>query len=280
MVYIKSFLIMSAFLFLAGCGQQTVLESFKVCSCGEGFEFPQSQNKQQSFTVNADCRIEIPDEKIKETYNFKFFYEPMSNIYMQGDHVLLGKAIIAGGNEDRYWLWVRHKEVDSYWFGNWQNGCIDSSTSLPINPSVILEAMGLLSCQQDYKKVECSCNAYVFSTTLADGGEKKLWFDCCDKKLAKIEIFNAKGNAILLCKIKDYFDAGNGTKLPAMLEMTVYSDSKEIAKATIKFKPKSFKLREYNDTLRKSFFTGPKPDGIKNIYQILDDGSVVKINGD
>lgn len=280
MVYVKSFLIMSAFLFLAGCGQQAVLESFKVCSCDDAFEFPQSSYQQQSFTVNADCRIEIPDEKIKETYNLKFYYEPMSNVYMQADHVLLGKAVIAGGNDDQYWLWIRHKEVDSYWFGSWQSGCIDSSTSLPINPSVILEAMGLLYCPQDYKKVKCSCSAHVFSVALADGGEKKLWFDCCDDKLAKIEIFGAKGNPVVLCTIKNYFSTSDGAKLPAKLEMTVYSDSREIAKATIKFKPESFKLREYSDVFRKSFFAQPKPDGVKNVYQILDDGKVVKINGD
>jgi hypothetical protein len=271
---------MSAFLFLAGCGQQAVLESFKVCSCDDAFEFPQSSYQQQSFTVNADCRIEIPDEKIKETYNLKFYYEPMSNVYMQADHVLLGKAVIAGGNDDQYWLWIRHKEVDSYWFGSWQSGCIDSSTSLPINPSVILEAMGLLYCPQGYKKVECSCSAHVFSVALADGGEKKLWFDCCDDKLAKIEIFGAKGNPVVLCTIKNYFSTSDGAKLPAKLEMTVYSDSREIAKATIKFKPESFKLREYSDVFRKSFFAQPKPDGVKNVYQILDDGKVVKINGD
>lgn len=265
-----------------GCARQGsfISSTENLCQCRQDFQFPQAVPAEDSFYIRGDCRIEIPSEKIDESYSIKMFYQPVSDLYIQGDHLLMGKAIIAGGSGEQFWLWIRHKEVDSFWYGPWQNGCVDTSVELALNPSIILEAMGLQYCQQDYKRRDCACNAYVFNRVLPDGSNKSLWFDCCDEKLRKIEILAADGSRILLCLINNYFTTPNGYQLPSKLEVTVYSDSKIAARASLEFKPDSFDIRDYSDKFAQRYFSLPEPSRAENVYKMLPDGRFLKVSSD
>lgn len=275
----------TAGLFFAGCsmsaGQvEAILEGKEFCECKEEFDLPEIVHIADSFYIRGDGQIEIPDEDINESYGIKMFYQPPSFVYIQGDHLLMGKAILAGGNTDKFWFWIRHNEVDAYWYGRWDFGCMTGSANLPINPSIILEAMGLLYCGQDYQRYGCTCNAYVFNRFLPDGSEKRIWFDCCDEKLRKIEVFDKTGQLILLCKVKSYRTISNGYEMPTLLEIQLYSETKIAGKAKIKFDIDTFKVRQYSEKFHESFFTRPEPKGAKHVYKMLADGRFIKVESD
>ncbi len=265
-------------LFLAGCGQQLrPPEETKLCPCRKDFTFPES-GRAVSFYIRADGLIEIPAEGLSESYNVKIFYEPPSKLYIQGDHPLKAKAIIAGGSADQFWFWVRHNEVDSFWFGPWDNGCLDSSLELAMNPSMVLEAMGLVYCFKDYPLMEISSNYYIFSKTFDDGTVKRLLFDCCNEKLSRIETIAANGLPLSITDIDNYFQTANNFELPGRLSTTIFEDGQVAGSAVIDLQSKSFKLREYNEKFAERFFSLPMPKGVEHIYNMMPNGNFIEID--
>lgn len=253
------FFLTVAGLFLTSCGEVVQQEKI-LCDCDSNWRV--SENNISSFYIKGNCIIDIDDDghRIKESYRVKIYYEPQQNLYFQGDHDLLGKAIILGSNSDEFWLWIRHKEVSSYWFGDWNK--MDSS-SLLISPDIIFEAMGISSNSTDEYKIEDGY--YVFQQ-----GSKKKYYSCCDGLLEKIEVIGSTGQVVSICNLSGYFQPveGKDFTIASNIEIITFNKSGNENKINLKLKKNSFKKKEFNDKFRGRFFSRPVPKGAKNIYEI------------
>lgn len=261
--------------FMAGC--TTIIEDVRICDCSDVQLGNVETSKLSNFKINGkfELKFRSGDDKINESYSIKMFYSGPSELYLQADHLVLNRAIILGGSKNEYWAWIRHNEISSYWYGNWDSGCSLSANALIISPAIILEAMGLADC--GYHLIWSKEDGYAVATENVESWTKKYYYNCCEpKSLAKIEYYK-DGEMVYDCLLSDYFQVQGG-KLPGNIRLTLYGNDEAKGFAKIYFKPDSFALKSYSDKFRNKYFTRPDPKNTRRIYEILDNGQTVRVS--
>ncbi len=261
--------------FMAGC--MPIVEDLILCDCSDVQLGDIESKKLPSFKINGkfELKFRSGDDKINESYSVKMFYNGPSELYFQADHLVLNRAIILGGSENEYWAWIRHNEISSYWYGNWDSGCSLSANALIISPAIILKAMGLVDC--GYPLQWTKQGSYAVATEIVESWTKKYYYNCCEpKNLAKIEYYK-DGEMVYDCLLSDYFQV-QGSKLPGNIRLTLHGNDETKGFVKIYFKPASFAVKDYSDKFRDKYFTRPEPGKTRNVYEILDNGQTVKIS--
>lgn len=240
---------------VSGCSQIAIEEP--ICSC-DGVQKAKASFGSESFSINGQAKITAisKKDKLNESYNIRLYFEKPSNIYIQLDHILLPKAIIAGGNNEKYWVKINHKEFNRLWVKDWNNGCgSDKLEGLILSPSIILESLGLVDCSE-YQAEYYTANGYLVAEQIdTDGIVRKVYTNCCSSCVELIEYYN--DNKLLLnCKINEYAKKDGEYLIPT--EIIYSSIAKDYsASVIIKFSPASLKAKEFNDSFRKRFFNVP-----------------------
>jgi hypothetical protein len=228
-----------------------------------------SQNAP-SLKANGRCRLQyyIDSKKHKENFPVKLWVNPPNEIYLQGDIAFNPKGLIAGSNEREFWLAIKPKEINSYWWGQWAGE--SSPQKLILSPKTMLEAIGItrIGGEENWSL----SNEGVFDVLTKRNEQaavvKKIYINRRDYLIRKIEYFDDNGKASVITELNKYKKSLDGFFVPASVKIiNCIDDEEESAQITLG----SIKSVNFTDKLRWHLFIRPQPQGFKHIYKIVDD---------
>lgn len=246
-------------------GKQTVVQSLDVLNA-------RSQNAV-SLRVNGQCRLQYYDggKKHKENFPVKVWVNPPAEMYLQGDVAFDAKGIVLGSNEDEFWLAMKPKEISGYWWGEWSDA--NCPEMLMISPKLVLEGLGIVAVDSDQGNWSLS-NEHGFDVLTRNNNQgmiqKRIYVDCCDYMIEKIECFDASGKAIAVVELSKYKEVIEGFFVPAGIKITTYGEQAVEDSVEVNFSLKSIKAANFTDRQHDRLFTRPEPRGFENIYKIVD----------
>jgi hypothetical protein len=246
-------------------GKQTVGQSLDVLNA--------RSEKAASLRANGQCRLQYYDggKKRKENFPVKVWANPPDKVYLQGDVAFDARGIVLGSNEDEFWLAMKPKEISGYWWGQWSDAnCPDM---LMISPKLLLEGLGIMAIDSDQGNWSLSNkDGFDVLTTHSSQGviQKRIYVDCCDYLVEKIEYFDASGEAVAVMEMDKYKEAIEGFFVPAGIKITTYGGQAVEDSVEVKFSLRSIKPASFTDKQRGRLFTRPKPRGFEHIYKIVD----------
>ena len=99
---------------------------------------------------------------------------------------------------------------------------------------------------------------------------KKIYIDCCDNNIKKIEYFRADGSTAATVKLNDFAMPGVGTSIAREIDITYYDEGKMVSQVQIDLKSiKPFEVTQ--DKLKGELFQRPSTKGFKNIHKLETD---------
>ena len=226
--------------------------------------------------ANGQCRLHYyVDQKLrKENFPVKLWLNPPSEIYLQGDIAFDPRAIVAGLNEDEFWLAIKLKEVSTYWWGIWPGwACTES---LNINPKLLLEAFGATQLgDEQYWSLSNEDNFDVLTKHNGKGMViKRLYIDSCDYLVRRIEYFNADGQTVVVAEMDKYKQTAKDFFVPGVIEVILIAGDKD--KEAFRIVLDSVKPAVFSNKQHNILFNRPKPQGFEHIYKIAEDDSMIE----
>ncbi len=119
--------IVAAMLVFAGCAQEITLPT-RVCpgknSLDEALAALHAQSqKAVPLKANGTSRVRFYVEgrkkPKKEGLDIKLRVNPPAEIYLQGDKILMPKAVVLGSDEQEFWLSISPEEISTHIWGKW-----------------------------------------------------------------------------------------------------------------------------------------------------------------
>jgi hypothetical protein len=285
-------------LILVGCAPQ-IQRPKRVCPGAESARDSlsllrlRSQNAA-SLKANGQCHLQYYDadgRKHNENFSVKLWVHPVrgarqrgadaehltSNgvnppveIYLQGDIAFDARGIVLGSNEDEFWLAMKPKAINSYWWGRWsEEGRIEK---LMISPKLLLEAFGITAVGSEKKDRESwslSTEGSFDVLTKREGRTEtqKIYIEACDYLVRRIEYFDAE-RAVAVAELDKYKQIVVGFSMPAFIKIVTRGPSSEDT-VSITFDLRSIKPASITLNQRRRLFTRPEPRGFEHIYKIV-----------
>jgi hypothetical protein len=247
-------------------GKQTVVQSLDALNA-------RSRNAV-SLRANGQCRLQYYDggKKHKENFPVKVWANPPAEIYLQGDVAFDARGIVLGSNEEEFWLAMKRKEISGYWWGLWSDA--NCPEMLMISPKLLLEGLGIMAIDSYQGNWSLSNeDGFDVLTTHSNKGvvQKRIYVDCCDHLVEKIEYFDASGQAIAVVELDKYKEVlKEGFIVPAGIKITTYGGQAVEDSVEVNFSLRSIKPASFSDKQRNRLFTRPEPRGFDHIYKIVD----------
>lgn len=269
------FYLEAVILILTGCAEQ-MRKPMRVCpgkeTAIEALSVLRSQAQNMvPLKSNGQCRFEFDDDgkPRKENFPVKLWFNPPTELHLQGDVAFDPRGIILGSNENEFWLAVRLKEISSYWRGGWRE--ISHIDELMISPRLVLEAFGIAavdSNENGYKIWTLSKNDSFDVLTRHDdkgGIIKKIYIYNCDYSVQKIEYFDVNGRAKVIVELNKYEQISDGFFVPMFIKITRCRESgRDSDSVTVKLT--SVKPDSFNEKKRNLLFRPPEADGFKHVF--------------
>lgn len=272
------FAVSVAMLIINGCASE-VQKPEKICPSDKtAAELLSSMSMQAENAVplkaNGRCLLKFYTEEgklKKESFSVKLWLNPPLEIYMQGDIAFNPRGIVLGSNEEEFWLAVKPKEVNGYWWGRWSE--ISHSEKLLISPRLVLEALGFLAVSDVEKWSLSREGAFDVLTKQGNGGETgRIYIDSCDYLVKKIEYFADEGPAAVVIEMSKYKKISEDFSVPRAVKITNLTDSGK--EEFIQISINSVKQAEFTDKTRGRLFTRPEPEGFDHVYEIVGGGII------
>ncbi|UCF44478.1 MAG: hypothetical protein JSV99_06100 [Planctomycetota bacterium] len=246
-------------------GKQTVVQSLDVLNAHSENAVPLRANGQCRLRYYADGK------EHKENFPVKLWVNPPAEMYLQGDVAFDAKGIVLGSNKDEFWLAMKPKEISGYWWGRWSDA--KGPETLMISPKLLLDGLGIVTVDTDEGSWRLS-NEGGFDVLAAHSNqgvvEKRIYADCCDYMVAKIEYFDANGQAVALVELSKYKEILEGFFVPSGIKITTYGEQAAEDSVEVTFSLSSIKPASFTDRQRDRLFTRPEPRGFEHIYKIVD----------
>lgn len=224
-----------------------------------------------SLKANGRCRLQyyIDSKKHKENFPVKLWVNPPDEIYLQGDIAFNPKGLIAGSNKHEFWLAIKPKEIDSYWWGQWAEETFPKK--LMLSPKIVLDALGTVETGSEENWSLSNAGRY---DVLSKHNEKaavtkKIYiYNSRDYSIKKIEYFDADGHAAVIAELDKYKEVLKDFLVPTSIKIINRADGKE--EDSVQITLGSIKSMSFSDEQRRHLFIRPRPDGFKYIYKIID----------
>ena len=202
----------------------------------------------------------------KENFPVKLWANPPVELYIQGDVAFNPKGITIGSNKNEFWIAMKPKKINSYWWGEWSEG--NRLERLMVNPKLILEAIGI-SATEDIKNWSLSHDKGFDILTKQNGKIKikKIFIDRYDYLIKKVEYFDFNGEVAIVMVLDEYKEAVSGFSIPSFVKITNYVEGSE--KNWVQITLGSVKSTDLTEKQQQLLFTRPEPKGFENIYQII-----------
>ncbi|MDI9430526.1 MAG: hypothetical protein QM570_02255 [Planctomycetota bacterium] len=234
-----------------------------------------------AFRASGQCRLAYyePDDDNVKRHNLPIllWFNPPSEVYMQGSIAVDPKAVIIGSNAEAFWLALRPKEMSAYYWGAWDEA--QNVEGLMVSPQVVLEAFGIV-----HRDGRTDGNDWALSNegpydVLTQHGEagrilKRVYIHTCDYLVRKIEYFDAEGRVIAVAQLDGYQTVGEGFEVPTNIFVSATApDGRE---DTIDIKLQSISARQLSEQARRQVFTRDPKDmeRFEQVYRYRDGGWV------
>jgi hypothetical protein len=251
------------------------------------------QNTLKPFRFNGNClwRYTTANASQKqESFPVKIWADPLDNIYLQGNPIIMSRAIIAGCNENEFWFWDRIKEHRVYYHGQWLNTGTDRVDNLKISPGKILDALGFW--KFDHSKLsqwkldtKNNISNILFKTNNDGTINKKIYVDRCTDKVSQIEYFDNRGNKYLTTALENYAPVGDNQtektfQVPTQIKMLLTGNETAQGENSLKLEitPNSLRFFELTEQRRNIMFKRPEPENAKHIYKLNQYGRFIEQN--
>ena len=229
-------------------------------------------NDAKSIKANGKCLAKIYSEgkarPHKENFPVKLWFNPPSEIRLQGDVAFNPRGIDVGSNESEFWLTMKPKEIgNSYFWGEWSDGT--GFGALKIGPDILLDAFGMAKVNEKMSWVLSNEGAYDVLTgrNETDVVVKKIYIYNCDERIGKIEYFGNNGEVAVVLELDEYIDICKGVQVPKIIKVVSFGggDAEDSFKITLD----SVRQKDFDEKLRKKLFTRPEPRGFEHKYRII-----------
>ncbi len=225
--------------------------------------------------ANGRCRLQYytDGKKHKENFPVKLWVNPPDEIYLQGDIAFNPKGLIAGSNEHEFWLAIKPKEINSYWWGQWTEGT--STGKLMLSPKIMLDAFGIVEIGSEEKWSLSNEGAFDVLTKRNEQAAiiKNIYiYNSRDYLIKKIEYFDTDGQAAVLAELGRYKEVLKGFIVPTLIKIINRADGEK--EDSVQISLGSIKSMSFSDKQRRHLFIRPQPQGFKNIYKIVDSNTV------
>jgi len=283
---VSVYLVVGAALVLS-CGCQPAMESLRPCA-GKPTAAAAIQDlnartaKMLPLKASGRCIIEYYDEdgrKRRESFPAIVRTMPPHGLYFQGN-LIIPKGLILGANAEEFWLWIKLKEVDTFWNGR-LGQCV-SEPALLLAPESVLESLGYVGLPPD------SPGGYSFQhkspydvVTMWDGSGRiagRVWIYSCDSSPRKIEYYTAEGKLFLTTKLSRYAAVTPDFAVPTQIEMSHSRSDGRIERLSITLNKDVLEVFEPTPRQADVLFTRPDPAGTKHIFILQDDCTFVEAN--
>lgn len=199
---------------------------------------PGSQNVQEAlqvlraradvavaFRATGQCQLEyhVPDGKGTKGQTLALqnvFFQPPSDVYIQGNVTGVPMALVVGSNETEFWLALRPKEIDSYYWGRWDEAA--NAEGMLINPAIVLEAFGILGHDDPNARWSFEKQGpYDVLTRLNAVGQpaRRLYVYSCDGFVHKMEYFGPDGGVVATAELKQYKPVVGNFQVPTRIHV-------------------------------------------------------------
>ena len=261
-----------ALLFLGGCGEskrKRLAGPLVRRTLPEVMGILQGRvDKAEAVRGSGQCVLEYyPDgKKKKESFPVKVWLNPMSEVYMQGDVFFDPRGLVLGSNSEEFWLWLRPKEISSYWWGRWSDS--GSDRQLLISPKVVLEAMGIVAVGDSDGVWEIGWDdGYEILTQRGEGNvaKKRIYCEGVQCEVRKIEYYGMFGGLSVVAELDDYGDVGDGFSVPRTIR--VVKREREGRNTTVVITLKSLRTTEFSQEQIEYIFRRKEPDAFRHVFE-------------
>ena len=229
----------------------------------------QHSDKMPKLTAYGRCRARFiaEDKSYNENFAVKLWLSPPDNIRLHGDIFFDARGLDLGSNKTEFWFSMRPKEISTYIFGSNANSA--NAGKLPINPALLLEAMGTITASDPTNwQLTNEDGLDVLTKTYEDLSYKKIYISNCDYRIAKIQYFDSAGQMLAAAELNKYKNVTEDFAMPTSVNIIRYTETSQ--PDSFKITLRSIKPTDFTPAKRNVLFTRPKPRRQKNVYQIID----------
>ena len=213
----------------------------------------------------GQCRLEyyVPEDEDPKRHNLtlQIWFHPPSQMYIQGAIAVDSKGLIVGCNEEEFWLALRPKEMNAYYWGQWDEAA--NVEGLVISPQIVLEAFGIIVRHSgDDTKAWSLTNEgpYDILTLKNEAGEtrKRVYIYTCDYLVRKIEYFDDEGRIAARAELDEYEPVTDDFVIPTKMMVTAFGLDGRPDVADIKLV--SIREKELSERARQKVFARDPED--------------------
>jgi hypothetical protein len=202
---------------------------------------------------------------------------PPQGLYFQGN-VIVPKSVVLGTNSGEFWLWIKLKEVDSFWSGP-MGGCLggasEASPVMLLSPANILESLGYVKLDpQNPGGYAFKHNSPYDVVTMLDAEglpARKVYIYSCDSTPRKIEYFGPGNKLMLTTRLSYYAQVTQELAVPTRIEMTFVDEKDRSQKLSITLNKDTLEVFQPTPKQATGLFTKPDPAGTKHIFRLNSD---------
>lgn len=262
-----------ALIVLTGCAIQTP-QSKRPCpgkqTAAEAIELLNShRGKISPIRATGQCLLRycLEGKQHKENFPVKLWINPPDEIYLQGDVAFDATGLVFGANADEFWIWLKPKEISTYWWGQWSQA--GTWNSLVLSPTALLEAFGNVNLRDGRWSLTRMGDLDVLVMYNEQGTVFKLvHIEPCDYVVSKIEHLDSTGKVVGRVEFADYEKIDERFSVPTSINIIAFSSDGNNDSARISLN--SVKSTEVSDQQRQRLFVRPQPRGFEHVYQITN----------
>jgi hypothetical protein len=243
----------------------------------EALQVLQARARQAvAFRATGQCYIayHVPDEKGAKNQSLALqnvFFQPPSDMYIQGNVTAVPRALIVGSNETEFWLAMRPKEIDSYYWGRWDDAA--NAEGMLINPAIVLEAFGILGHEDPNAKWSFEKQGpYDVLTRLNATGQpaRRFYIYSCDYLVRKMEHFGLDGHVVATAGLEQYKPVVGDFQIPTRIHVVTVDRTGQEDTIDIRLSA-PVETTFSKEAQERAFKRNPKDMGqFKHIYRLVN----------
>jgi hypothetical protein len=213
----------------------------------------------------------VPGKKRTERHNLpmQIWFNPPSDVYVQGSVAVDPRAVILGSNDQEFWLALRPAEISSYYLGRWQD--VQEVQGFMMSPRMVLEALGIVLEPGGAPNAALwsleNRGPYDVLTRRNEAGRvvKRVQVYTCDYVVHKIEYFDPQGKVVAVANLGDYKPVTEDFRVPTRIAIESLGPDRH--RDSIRIELTSLRPMQFSERQRQRIFVPPSPERFENVYQ-------------
>jgi len=243
------------------------------------------------FKASGQCLLQYVDidgAKRRENFPVRVWAEPPSRFCLHGNVGFNDRGIEFGSNEQEFWLAIRPRQVNGYWWGARPAGDGSSASfecwaelPLGLSPQDVLDGFGLARPGQENINEDWHLSnegPFDILTQYDKDGRvvRKLYVNCCDFLFYRIEYFDLTGRLTALMRLAKYEHVSAGFMIPSEIEIVHYAaDDKQ---SSLRIRLSSVKEAGFSKKQQQRLFTRPASKRFKQVLRLDENCRFVREN--